>query len=110
MAGHEWSGTIVAVGDDVTGWSVGEQVVGGASPRCGTCRRCREGKPSQCENRNSMITDHTDGAFAEYIVARAAGVLRLPDGLPAAPRRAGRAAVGGPARHHPLGRRAGRHA
>jgi L-iditol 2-dehydrogenase len=81
VAGHEWTGTIAAVGDDVREWAVGERVVGGASPKCGTCRRCREGKPSQCENRNSMITDHTDGAFAEFILVRAGGVLRLPEGL-----------------------------
>ena len=81
VAGHEWSGTIAAVGDEVTGWTVGERVVGGASPRCGTCRGCRAGKPSQCENRNSMTSEHTDGAFAEYILCRAAGVLRLPEGL-----------------------------
>jgi threonine dehydrogenase-like Zn-dependent dehydrogenase len=83
VAGHEWSGTIAAVGDDVSGWSVGERVVGGASPKCGTCRRCREGKPSQCENRALMTGEHNDGAFAEYILCRAAGVLRLPDGLSA---------------------------
>jgi threonine dehydrogenase-like Zn-dependent dehydrogenase len=81
IAGHEWSGTIAALGADVTGWSVGERVVGGASPKCGTCRRCREGKPSQCENRALMTGGHGDGAFAEYILCRAAGVLRLPDGL-----------------------------
>ena len=81
VAGHEWSGTVAAVGSDVTGWSVGELVVGGASPKCGTCRRCREGKPSQCENRQSMTAEHNDGAFAEYIVVRATGVLRLPEGL-----------------------------
>ena len=81
VAGHEWSGTIAAVGDDVTGWAVGEHVVGGASPRCGTCRRCREGKPSQCENRALMTGGHAVGAFAEYILCRAAGVLRLPEGL-----------------------------
>jgi threonine dehydrogenase-like Zn-dependent dehydrogenase len=81
VAGHEWSGTIAAVGDDVTDWSVGELVVGGASPRCGTCRRCREGKPSQCENRHSMSGHQSDGAFAEFIMAGAAGVVRLPDGL-----------------------------
>ena len=82
VAGHEWSGTIAAVGDDVSTWTVGELVVGGASPKCGTCRRCLEGQPSQCEDRNSMSTgEHTDGAFAEYIVARAAGVVRLPEGL-----------------------------
>lgn len=83
VAGHEWSGTIAAVGSDVTTWSVGELVVGGAGPRCGECRRCREGKPSQCENRHTLITDHTDGAFAEYIVCRASGVVRLPAGLSA---------------------------
>jgi len=81
VAGHEWSGTIAAVGDDVSGWSIGELVVGGPGARCGTCRRCLEGKPSQCENRQSMVSEHTDGAFAEYILVRAAGVLRLPTGL-----------------------------
>jgi threonine dehydrogenase-like Zn-dependent dehydrogenase len=86
VAGHEWSGEIAAIGGDVTTWSVGELVVGGASPRCGTCRRCKEGKPSQCENRHSMTSEYNDGAFAEYIVTRESGVLRLPDGL--APRHA----------------------
>jgi L-iditol 2-dehydrogenase len=83
VAGHEWSGTIAAIGDSVTDWSVGEMVVGGPSPRCGTCRRCREGKPSQCENRTAMAGDHSDGAFAEYIVTRASAMLRLPEGLSA---------------------------
>jgi threonine dehydrogenase-like Zn-dependent dehydrogenase len=83
VAGHEWTGTIAAVGNGVDTWSVGERVVGGSSPKCGRCRRCAEGKPSQCENRGSAITDHTDGAFAEFILVRAAGVLRLPDGLSA---------------------------
>jgi threonine dehydrogenase-like Zn-dependent dehydrogenase len=83
VAGHEWSGTIAAVGDGVDDWSVGERVVGGSSPKCGTCRRCQEGKPSQCENRSTLITDYGDGAFAEFVLVRAAGVLRLPEGLSA---------------------------
>lgn len=83
VAGHEWSGTIAAVGHDVSGWSVGERVVGGPSPKCGTCRRCREGKPSQCENRGTVNVEHIDGAFADYVLCRAGGVLRLPEGLPA---------------------------
>ena len=81
VAGHEWTGTINAVGQGVSDWVVGERVVGGPSPKCGTCRRCLEGKPSQCENRNSMTGEQSDGAFAEYILCRAAGVLRLPEGL-----------------------------
>ena len=83
VAGHEWTGTIAAIGEGVDAALLGQQVVGAASPRCGTCRRCLEGKPSQCEQRSSAITDNADGAFAEYILVRAASVLALPDGLSA---------------------------
>ncbi len=83
VAGHEWTGTIAAVGADVSQWAVGERVVGGSSPKCGTCRRCREGKPSQCENRHSAITDGGDGAFAQYILVGAPSLRRLPEGLSA---------------------------
>jgi L-iditol 2-dehydrogenase len=82
VAGHEWSGTVAAVGSDVTGWRVGELVVGGPSPRCGSCRRCRDGKPSQCENRSQSVNDWFDGAFAQYVVCHAHSALRLPEGLP----------------------------
>jgi threonine dehydrogenase-like Zn-dependent dehydrogenase len=83
VAGHEWTGSVAALGEGVENWSVGELVVGGSSPKCGKCRRCLEGKPSQCEQRTSAITDHWDGAFAEYILVRSASVLRLPPGLSA---------------------------
>jgi (R,R)-butanediol dehydrogenase/meso-butanediol dehydrogenase/diacetyl reductase len=82
VAGHEFSGTIVGLGDGVGGWRTGETVVAGPSPRCGRCRRCREGKPSQCEERGSIV-DGDDGAFAGYAVVAAASLLRLPPGLTA---------------------------
>ncbi len=81
VAGHEFTGTIVALGADVTGWELGEPVVGGASPRCGRCRRCLEGKPSQCEDRQGSVVDGHDGAFARYVLVRKASLLRLPPGL-----------------------------
>jgi 2-desacetyl-2-hydroxyethyl bacteriochlorophyllide A dehydrogenase len=83
VAGHEFTGTIVAKGDDVDGWELGEMVVGGTSPKCGHCRRCLEGKPSQCENRQGPIVDGHDGAFARYVLVREASLLRLPPGLTA---------------------------
>jgi 2-desacetyl-2-hydroxyethyl bacteriochlorophyllide A dehydrogenase len=84
VGGHEFSGGVVAVGEGVDEWKVGDVVVGGPSPRCGTCRRCREGKPSQCERRAGTIDSHLDnGAFARYILVRATSLLRLPDGLSA---------------------------
>ncbi len=81
VEGHEFSGVIAAVGGDVEGWSVGDAIIGGPGPKCGTCRRCREGKPSQCENRSGSITDGTDGAFARFTLVAASSLLRLPDGL-----------------------------
>ncbi|MGP8058440.1 MAG: zinc-dependent alcohol dehydrogenase [Acidimicrobiales bacterium] len=83
IAGHEYSGVIVDVGDGVEGWAVGQDVVGGPSPKCGHCRRCLEGKPSQCENRSGPTMDHADGAFARYAVVRATSLLALPEGLSA---------------------------
>ena len=78
VAGHEWTGTIAAVGEGVVDWSVGERVVGGPSPKCGTCRRCLEGKPSQCENRSAATTNNSDGAFAEFILVHATAVVMSP--------------------------------
>ncbi len=67
VGGHEYTGTVAAVGDGVTRWSVGDAVVCGPSPRCGECRRCREGKPSQCERRAAPVDGNTGGAFAGYV-------------------------------------------
>jgi (R,R)-butanediol dehydrogenase/meso-butanediol dehydrogenase/diacetyl reductase len=81
VAGHEFTGVIAAVGEGVDDWAVGEEVVGGSSPKCGRCRRCLEGKPSQCENRDEMMAEEHDGAFAQYILVRVGSLLRLPPGL-----------------------------
>jgi (R,R)-butanediol dehydrogenase / meso-butanediol dehydrogenase / diacetyl reductase len=83
VAGHEFTGSIAALGGGVQGWEVGESVVGGTSPKCGRCRRCMEGKPSQCENREGSIVDGHDGAFARYVLVAAAALLRVPPGVTA---------------------------
>jgi 2-desacetyl-2-hydroxyethyl bacteriochlorophyllide A dehydrogenase len=83
VAGHEFTGAIAALGAGVVGWEVGDIVVEGTSPRCGRCRRCLEGKPSQCENREGSVIDGHDGAFARYVLVRAASLLRLPPGITA---------------------------
>ena len=83
VMGHEYSGRIVTLGSAVGGWSVGEEVVGGPDPKCGTCQRCLEGKPAQCERRDGTGRTETDGAFADYVVVPASSLLRIPDGLTA---------------------------
>ncbi len=105
VGGHEFTGTVAAVGDDVTTWVPGDVVVCGPSPRCGECRRCREGKPSQCERRSAPVDGDTGGAFARFVLTDARSLLRLPEGMTpprGGPRRAPRR---GAARHHPVRRR-----
>jgi 2-desacetyl-2-hydroxyethyl bacteriochlorophyllide A dehydrogenase len=83
IEGHEFSGTIVAVGADVDGWQVGEEVVGGPTPRCGTCEYCLAGRPSLCSGRGKVGAGEKEwqGAFARYKSVRADELLRVPDGL-----------------------------
>jgi 2-desacetyl-2-hydroxyethyl bacteriochlorophyllide A dehydrogenase len=82
ILGHEWAGTIAAVGDAVDGWVIGQRVVCGPEPGCGECRACLAGRPSVCLKRPP--TDHLSfrGAFATYVVAPAAQLLEVPEHLP----------------------------
>jgi 2-desacetyl-2-hydroxyethyl bacteriochlorophyllide A dehydrogenase len=82
VAGHEWSGVVRALGAGVEQWSPGDVVVGGPTPRCGRCRRCIEGKPSQCEQRGAGVDEHLGGAFARYVLSDARALRRVPAGLP----------------------------
>lgn len=82
VLGHEWTGVVVDVGEGVERWQVGDEVVGGPGPRCGRCQRCREGKPSQCEDRGDGIMDGGgDGAFARLHAVDERSLLPLPPGL-----------------------------
>jgi 2-desacetyl-2-hydroxyethyl bacteriochlorophyllide A dehydrogenase len=80
--GHEFSGTVVAVGDRVTTWKVGDAVVGGPSVRCGECEYCRAGRPNLCVGRASVGEGgEWQGAFADYMRVPERELLRLPDGV-----------------------------
>jgi threonine dehydrogenase-like Zn-dependent dehydrogenase len=82
IGGHEWSGVIVAIGADVTGWAAGDEIVGGPTPRCGTCEPCRAGRPSLCEERDTPGTGgEFQGAFARYVKVDERELLRVPDGV-----------------------------
>ncbi len=81
VGGHEYTGVVAALGEGVTSWSVGDTVVCGPSPRCGQCRRCRAGKPSQCERRSAAVDGDTGGGFAGYVLTDARSLLALPEGM-----------------------------
>jgi 2-desacetyl-2-hydroxyethyl bacteriochlorophyllide A dehydrogenase len=77
IGGHEWSGRVVALGDDVTSWRVGDRVTA-SSGECGTCPTCRAGQPSICRVRQP---DDGQGAFSQYLRRREGSLVPLPDDL-----------------------------
>jgi threonine dehydrogenase-like Zn-dependent dehydrogenase len=82
VLGHEWSGTIAAVGSGVSDWQPGTRVVAGPTPGCGKCRACVRGRPSVCLEREPPdLLDFSRGAFAEYKTVDAARLLTIPEAL-----------------------------
>jgi (R,R)-butanediol dehydrogenase / meso-butanediol dehydrogenase / diacetyl reductase len=81
VLGHEWSGTVAAVGAGVTGWELGERVVADAVRGCGECRPCRAGRSSVCLRREPPDYLGFRGAFTRYRTVPAARLLRVPDAL-----------------------------
>jgi len=67
IAGHEFSGEVVAVGAGVRNAAVGDLVSGEGHLVCGTCRNCRAGRRHLCI-RTASIGVNRAGAFAEYVV------------------------------------------
>ena len=79
--GHEYSGTIVAVGPGVEDWRVGDAVVGGPDTGCGECRPCLSGRQQLCVKRGKIGSGGYQGAFATYKKCSADALFRIPDGL-----------------------------
>lgn len=78
--GHEASGTIAKLGADVSGWAVGDRVVIPAGRPCRSCPNCRRGDSTNCQ-RMQLMSFSYDGAWAEYTVAQATGLTRVPDNV-----------------------------
>src|ERR1019366_10656764 len=67
IAGHEFCGEVVAVGEGVRDVAIGDLVSGEGHIFCGICRNCRAGRRHLCI-RTSGLGVNRDGAFAEYVV------------------------------------------
>ena len=75
--GHEVSGQIVALGDGVTRFAVGQKVTLEPQVVCGRCYPCRHGKYNLCE-KLKVMGFQTTGAASEYFIAKASRVTLLP--------------------------------
>jgi D-arabinose 1-dehydrogenase-like Zn-dependent alcohol dehydrogenase len=81
VPGHEVAGVIDAVGQGVPDWTPGQRVgVGWHGGYCGHCDHCRRGEFFAC--LTGQVTGITfDGGYAEYMIAPASAVARVPAGL-----------------------------
>jgi propanol-preferring alcohol dehydrogenase len=81
VPGHEAVGVIDALGEGVEGWCVGQRVgVGFLAGSCVHCKRCRAGDLVHCENQEFTGVQR-DGGYAEVMIAKATGLVSVPDEL-----------------------------
>jgi 2-desacetyl-2-hydroxyethyl bacteriochlorophyllide A dehydrogenase len=82
--GHEWAGTVAAVGEGVHPSWLGRRVTGDTMLGCGRCERCSSGRQHLCANRFEVGIRHGwPGALAERLLVPASSLRALPEGMDA---------------------------
>jgi L-iditol 2-dehydrogenase len=82
--GHEWTGTVVALGDTVDEVAVGDQVCIEAHHGCGRCDNCLIGRYTACLHYGNAAKGHratgmtADGGFAEYVLHHVSALYKMP--------------------------------
>ena len=78
--GHEWSGTVAAVGAGVDPRWIGRRVMGDTMLGDGVCRRCLRGHQHVCDNRQEVgVRGDRPGALAEKLAVPVTSLHELPD-------------------------------
>lgn len=82
VLGHEFAGIIAQVGDEVTGFRVGQRVTAPFIFACGRCEQCRAGASQVCPHQRQPGFD-LPGSWAEQVVVHQAdhNLVALPDEL-----------------------------
>jgi len=84
VPGHEVVGVVDAVGAGVVGWQPGQRAgLGWHGGQCGQCDNCRRGDYFACLTETRVTGVTADGGYADYVLARAEALARVPDGLSA---------------------------
>ena len=89
--GHEYMGTVVALGPGVDEYKIGQRISVEIHAGCGQCKRCREGMYTSCLNYGLNYGDvdkghrangfTTDGGFCEYQVNNINTLVAIPDDM-----------------------------
>jgi NADPH:quinone reductase-like Zn-dependent oxidoreductase len=78
ILGSDPAGVVVAVGDQVTGFAVGDRVASTSTLFCGECAMCRAGLENACEHHEALGV-HRDGGAAELVAVPERSVVRIPN-------------------------------
>src|SRR5919109_3706258 len=81
IPGHEFCGTVVAFGDEVTSVKEGDFVSAEMHVACGKCLQCRTGEAHICQFVKIIGVD-ADGAFAEYVRIPESNIWKLDPAIP----------------------------
>jgi threonine 3-dehydrogenase len=81
VIGHEFVGTIAAVGANVIGFQPGDLVDGEGHIVCGLCRNCLAGRRHLCKDTKGVGVNR-DGAFAEYLCIPASNAVHVDPAIP----------------------------
>jgi propanol-preferring alcohol dehydrogenase len=81
VPGHEFAGTVDAIGENVTDLEVGDRVMAYFYLTCGQCDACRRGEANQCTDFGGWVGVNSTGAYAEYTTLPAQNALPIPDDL-----------------------------
>jgi L-iditol 2-dehydrogenase len=82
ILGHESSGIIVKIGENVEGWGIGEKVTSETSAHvCGRCYYCRTGDYHLCVERKGLGSG-VNGVFARYVAVPTRLLHKIPDRIP----------------------------
>lgn len=85
--GHEYAGTVAAVGETVDEFAIGDRVVVEAHKGCGRCENCLGGMYTACLNYGNASKGHrcngitTDGGLAEYAVNHVNTLYKIPENV-----------------------------
>jgi len=80
VLGHELSGEVVAIGDHVTEFKVGDRVAVDPNIYCGKCKYCRSGKVHLCSHLSAVGVTR-NGGMEEYCSVPEANCYQLPDSM-----------------------------
>jgi NADPH:quinone reductase-like Zn-dependent oxidoreductase len=80
IGGGDIAGIIDKVGEGVTRWQPGDEVIVYPLVTCGVCEFCRRGEPTTCPEHR-IIGEHIDGGLAEYTTVPAFNLIPKPSNL-----------------------------